>query len=67
MFHCWDTRAEVLMFLGSGFMPYLDCFEGLGWGLKAMDSRSLEVAGMVCSLSHGRSSMGGFCWLLWNS
>lgn len=36
MFHCWDTRAEILMFLGSGFMPYLDCFEGLGWGLKAM-------------------------------
>lgn len=67
MFRCWDTRAEILMFFGSGFMPYLDCFKGLGWWLETMGSRSLEVAGMVCSLSHGRCSMGGFCWLLWNS
>lgn len=36
MFRCWDTRAEILMFFGSGFMPYLDCLGG-GWRPWARD------------------------------
>lgn len=60
MLRCWDTRAEILMFLGSGFMSYLDYFKGLPCVLE-VGGHGLETAGggregpltVTCTLSHG--------------